>query len=90
MGHPEGSGAHAVTVHCTCLQEHWDLHCDSLKSDGSWCGIFEKYILELSTEHLPKVVTSEQIDALFSAKSVEEQRRVFEQMPRDQLKEALW
>ena len=65
------------------------MHCDSLKSSGSWCGIFEKYLLKLSTEYLPKVVTREQVDAFFSAKSVEEQREVFKQMPRDKLEEAI-
>lgn len=79
-----------VTVHCARLQEYWDLNYDSLKSSGSWCGLLESYILELSTEHLPKVVRNEQIDALFSAKSVEEQRKVFEQLPIDRLEETIY
>ena len=79
-----------VTVHCARLQEYWDLNYDSLKSSGSWCGLLESYILELSTEHLPNVVRNEQIDALFSAKSVEEQRKVFEQLPIDRLEETIY
>ena len=66
------------------------MHHESLKSSGSWFGKFEKYIIELSRDFLPHVVSDEQIDVFLSAPSLDEQRRLFDQLLTDKLKEIYW
>ena len=62
------------------------MHSDTLRREGSWCGLLEKNVISMYSETLHEVVPNQQIDVFFSAKSLEEQRELFDQMPLDNLK----
>jgi len=47
----------------------------------------EQYIATYHDEHLPKVVSREEIDGFLAAKSLEEQRSLFEKLPLDKIGE---
>lgn len=53
-------------------------------------GKFEKYINVLTSDHLSRVVSSEQVDSFLSAKSLTEQRQIFDNWSTDKLKEVYW
>ena len=51
------------------------------------CSRLEKYVATYHDEHLPKVVSREQIDGFLAAKSLEEQKSLFEKLPIDKIRE---
>ena len=68
------------------FQQYWDVYHESLKSAGSWFGKFEKFIIALSRDIVPSLLSSEQVDAFLSAQSLDEQRRLFDEWPTEKLK----
>ena len=62
---------------------------DELQRGLSVVGQMEKSLVIFRTEYLTKVVSNEMIDKLFTAKSLDEQNHIFQQLPLDQLDEAL-
>lgn len=51
------------------------------------CSRLEQYIATYHDEHLPKVVSREEIDGFLAAKSLEEQKSLFEKLPLDKIGE---
>ena len=51
------------------------------------CSRLEKYIATYHNEHLSKVVSVEEIDGFLAAKSLEEQRSLFQKLPLDKIGE---
>ena len=72
-----------------CLQVYLDSIRDELQRGLSVVGQMEKSLVIFRTEYLTKVVSNEMIDKLFTAKSLDEQNHIFQQLPLDQLDEAL-
>ena len=72
-----------------CLQVYLDSIRDELQRGLSVVGQMEKSLVIFQTEYLTKVVSNEMIDKLFTAKSLDEQNHIFQQLPLDQLDEAL-
>ena len=72
-----------------CLQVYLDSIQDELQRGLSVVGQMEKSLVIFRTEYLTKVVSNEMIDKLFTAKSLDEQNHIFQQLPLDQLDEAL-
>ena len=72
-----------------CLQVYLDSIRDELQHGLSVVGQMEKSLVTFRTEYLTKVVSNDMIDKLFTAKSLDEQNHIFQQLPLDQLDEAL-
>ena len=72
-----------------CLQVYLDSIRDELQHGLSVVGQMEKSLVTFQTEYLTKVVSNDMIDKLFTAKSLDEQNHIFQQLPLDQLDEAL-
>jgi S-adenosylmethionine-diacylglycerol 3-amino-3-carboxypropyl transferase len=65
----------------------FDLNLTCLEEGLVSCGRLEKFFAKYRDEHLYKVVTPSQINALFDAKDVEEQKKVFGSLPLEKLKQ---
>lgn len=70
-------------------QEFWDSNLSVIESGIANEGRLEKYIKAFNEKHLPKVVSSELLDAFFESQSIEEQRKAFNQFPLKELKDLI-
>ncbi|XP_011405611.1 PREDICTED: uncharacterized protein LOC105313683 [Amphimedon queenslandica] len=70
-------------------QEFWDSNLSVIESGIANEGTLEKYLKVFNEKHLPKVVSSELLDAFFESQSIEEQRKVFNQFPLKELKDLI-
>ena len=71
------------------MQEYLDSIRDELQHGLSVVGQMEKSLVTFRTEYLTKVVSNDMIDKLFTAKSLDEQKNIFLQLPLDKIEEAL-
>ena len=60
-------------------QEFWDAHCDSLSHGLNGCGLIEKRLRQIM-RWLPLIQSRRNIRRLFAAKTLGEQRRVYQKL----------
>ena len=71
-------------------QEFWHSNLSVIESGIANEGRLEKYFKVFNEKYLPKVVSSELLDAFFESQTLEEQRKVFHQFPLKELKDLVW
>ena len=67
------------------IKDFWCSHLSTIEEGVVQSGRLEQYIAKFSQEHLPTVVSPEQVVVFFNAASLEEQRQIFNQFPLQEL-----
>ena len=76
-------------IHYLFLQEYLDSVPDALQHGLSVVGQIGKFFAAFRSEYLTRVVSNDMIDKLFTAKSLDEQNHIFQQLSLDKMEEAL-
>ena len=74
---------------CLLMQTYWDLNIEHVMNGLSNCGRLQRYINDNFVTAISKQLDSKQLDAFFDAKDLTEQKKLFSELPLQNIKKII-